>query len=137
MVPLVPRRGRPSLRRSTLVLANGITVDANGFFVDPLNMCRVCLCDKQQVYIDATGPDEPNLIQYVSEYYKVHVSNIIVHAYQTCRVYFVFVTYCIMVIASRLLPVFVQNLWTARCVQCYCPVVRRRVGIFLSFCHLP
>ncbi|KAL5242428.1 hypothetical protein ACI65C_009838 [Semiaphis heraclei] len=67
------RRGRPSLGRSAAVLAGGISVNANNVVFDPLRMCRICLCDKRQEFIDATGPDEPNLIQYVSEYYKIDI----------------------------------------------------------------
>jgi len=36
-------------------------------------MCRVCLSERRQVFIDVFAPNEPFLAQFVREYYKVEV----------------------------------------------------------------
>ncbi|XP_025195288.1 uncharacterized protein LOC112594615 isoform X2 [Melanaphis sacchari] len=41
--------------------------------VSPTEMCRVCLSEMRQVFIDVLGPNEPLLAQFVNEYYKVEI----------------------------------------------------------------
>lgn len=42
--------------------------------ITPLAMCRICLNERPQTFIDILAPNEPLLAQFVKEYYKVEVT---------------------------------------------------------------
>ncbi|XP_060833570.1 uncharacterized protein LOC132917054 isoform X2 [Rhopalosiphum padi] len=60
-------------------MASSSNAQINRIFISPLRMCRVCLSEKRQVFIDVFGPNEPFLAQFVREYYKVEVKRDDIH----------------------------------------------------------